>query len=93
MVYVKQDKSSQLPLCEIKLNLDKLGDQLFTGICTLPLQQGKSKENKSKVDTDIILFVSIFSGYEIGDENLLYRITCLKDLTTISVKKHIRASY
>lgn len=49
VVYVKQDKSSQLPLCEIKYNLDKLGDQLFTGICTLPLQQRKSKENKSKV--------------------------------------------
>ncbi|KAJ4754069.1 MACPF domain-containing protein [Rhynchospora pubera] len=49
VVYVKQDKSSQLPLCEIKHNLDKLGDQLFTGICTLPLQQRKSKENKSKV--------------------------------------------
>ncbi|XP_078159854.1 MAC/Perforin domain-containing protein [Carex rostrata] len=49
VVYVKQDKSSQLPLYEIKYNLDKLGDQLFTGICTLPLQQRKSKENKSKV--------------------------------------------
>ncbi|KAF3331562.1 MACPF domain-containing protein [Carex littledalei] len=49
VVYVKQNKSSQLPLCEIKYNLDKLGDQLFTGICTLPLQQRKSKENKSKV--------------------------------------------
>jgi MAC/Perforin domain len=57
VVYVKQDKSSQLPLGEIKHNLDKLGDQLFTGICTLPLQQGKSKENKSKVDTDIILLL------------------------------------
>ncbi|PKA47181.1 MACPF domain-containing protein CAD1 [Apostasia shenzhenica] len=36
VVYVRQDHSSSLSPSELKLNLDQLGDQLFTGTCPLP---------------------------------------------------------
>jgi hypothetical protein len=49
VVYVKQDKSSLLSPSEIKEHLDRLGDQLFTGTCTLPPSHSKSKDNKFKV--------------------------------------------
>jgi hypothetical protein len=48
VVYVKQDKSSPLSPSEIKEHLDRLGDQLFTGTCTLPPSH-KSKDHKFKV--------------------------------------------
>ncbi|XP_020089663.1 MACPF domain-containing protein At1g14780 isoform X2 [Ananas comosus] len=48
VVYVKQENSSHLTPCEIKEHLDKLGDQLFTGTCTLPPLPWKSKEHKNK---------------------------------------------
>uniref|UniRef100_A0A0D9VKR4 MACPF domain-containing protein n=1 Tax=Leersia perrieri TaxID=77586 RepID=A0A0D9VKR4_9ORYZ len=44
VVYVKQDKSSPLSPSEIKEHLDRLGDQLFTGICTMPPLRCKSKD-------------------------------------------------
>ncbi|KAG8076238.1 hypothetical protein GUJ93_ZPchr0006g42955 [Zizania palustris] len=49
VVYVKQDKSSPLSPSVIKEHLDKLGDQLFTGSCTLPPSHLKSRDNKFKV--------------------------------------------
>nr|XP_018679115.1 PREDICTED: MACPF domain-containing protein At1g14780-like isoform X2 [Musa acuminata subsp. malaccensis] len=49
VVYVKQDQSSSLPPSELKQQLDKLGDQLFTGSCALPPFYWKSKEHKLKV--------------------------------------------
>ncbi|GJN00149.1 hypothetical protein PR202_ga17560 [Eleusine coracana subsp. coracana] len=50
VVYVKQDKSSLLSPSEIKEHLDRLGDQLFTGICTLPPSSHcKSRDHKFKV--------------------------------------------
>jgi hypothetical protein len=49
VVYVKQDRSSPLSPSEIKEHLDRLGDQLFTGTCTLPPSNRKLREHKSKV--------------------------------------------
>ena len=51
MVYVRQDQSSDLSPSEIKQNLDRLGDQIFTGTCTLlPLhRKSKSKDRGLKV--------------------------------------------
>ncbi|GJN22203.1 hypothetical protein PR202_gb09750 [Eleusine coracana subsp. coracana] len=36
VVYVKQDRSSPLSPAEIKAHLERLGDQLFTGACSMP---------------------------------------------------------
>lgn len=58
VVYVKQDKSSLLSPSVIKEHLDKLGDQLFTGTCTLPPSHGKSRDHKFKVRKSC-LFMSI----------------------------------
>lgn len=49
VVYVKQDRSSPLSPSEIKEHLDRLGDQLFTGTCTLPPSNRKLRDHKSKV--------------------------------------------
>ncbi|KAL6606963.1 hypothetical protein ACP70R_042616 [Stipagrostis hirtigluma subsp. patula] len=49
VVYVKQDKSSPLSPSEIKEHLDRLGDQLFTGTCTLPPSHCKSRDHRFKV--------------------------------------------
>jgi hypothetical protein len=49
VVYVKQEKSSLLPESEIKEHLEKLGDQLFTGTCTLRPSHFKSRDHKIKV--------------------------------------------
>lgn len=49
VAFVRQDQSSNLHPSEIKKHLDELGDQLFTGTCTLPLSRCKSKEQKNKV--------------------------------------------
>lgn len=46
---MKQDRSSPLSPSEIKEHLDRLGDQLFTGTCTLPPSNRKLREHKSKV--------------------------------------------
>jgi hypothetical protein len=50
VVYVKQDNSSPLSPSEIKEHLDRLGDQLFTGACTLPHSNRKSRDHKIKVN-------------------------------------------
>uniref|UniRef100_A0A1D1ZFT3 MACPF domain-containing protein At1g14780 n=1 Tax=Anthurium amnicola TaxID=1678845 RepID=A0A1D1ZFT3_9ARAE len=49
VVFVRQDQSSTLPPAEIKNHLDKLGDQLFTGTCTLPPLHWKTKDHRQKV--------------------------------------------
>ncbi|CAN6201916.1 unnamed protein product [Urochloa humidicola] len=49
VVYVKQDNSSPLSPSEIKEHLDRLGDQLFTGTCTLPPSNRKFRDHKFKV--------------------------------------------
>lgn len=58
VVYVKQDRSSNLAPSELKQHLDKLGDQLFTGTCTLPPFRSKSKEHKLKVTLILSLSLS-----------------------------------
>lgn len=50
VVYVKQDNSSPLSPSEIKEHLDRLGDQLFTGTCTLPSSNRKFRDHKFKVN-------------------------------------------
>ncbi|KAK1288299.1 MACPF domain-containing protein [Acorus calamus] len=47
VVLVRQDQSSNLQPWELKKNLDRLGDQLFTGTCTLPSSHFKSKDNNN----------------------------------------------
>lgn len=49
VVYVKQDNSSPLSPSETKEHLDRLGDQLFTGTCTLPPSNRKIRDHKYKV--------------------------------------------
>lgn len=49
MVLVKQDNSSNLEPSELKLHLQELGDQLFTGTCSFTPLQFKTKEHKQKV--------------------------------------------
>lgn len=49
VVFARQDQSSSLLPSELKKHLDKLGDQLFTGACTLSPLHSKTKENKNKV--------------------------------------------
>ena len=49
VVFLRQDQSSNLPPSQLKKHLDELGDQLFTGTCTLSLTHCKTKEHKSKV--------------------------------------------
>lgn len=48
VVYLRQDQSSNLQPSQLKRHLDELGDQLFTGTCTLSLTHCKTKEHKSK---------------------------------------------
>ncbi|KAF8398928.1 hypothetical protein HHK36_014793 [Tetracentron sinense] len=48
MVLVRQVKSSSLQPLELKKHLENLGDQLFTGTCTINPLQCRSKENKQK---------------------------------------------
>ncbi|KAJ8617548.1 hypothetical protein MRB53_013734 [Persea americana] len=48
VVFLRQDQSSNLQPSELKKHLDELGDQLFTGTCTLSLTHCKTKEHKSK---------------------------------------------
>ena len=55
VVYVKQDNSSPLSPSEIKEHLDTLGDQLFTGACTLPHSNRKSRDHKIKVNESFSL--------------------------------------
>ncbi|KAJ3694867.1 hypothetical protein LUZ60_000244 [Juncus effusus] len=84
VVYVKQDISSQLSPSEIKQNLDRLGDQLFTGTCSLPLRriQSKSKENNSKVS-------GAFDVFDIKPtiEGLPHPVSFKEGLTVINAKK------
>lgn len=47
---VRQDQSSNLPPSELKKHMEKLGDQLFTGACTLSPKHYKTKDNKNKVN-------------------------------------------
>ncbi|XP_010271240.1 PREDICTED: MACPF domain-containing protein At1g14780 [Nelumbo nucifera] len=48
VVLVRQDQSSNLEPAEIKKHLESLGDQLFTGACTLPLHSRSKDHNKKK---------------------------------------------
>ncbi|KAJ6826903.1 MACPF domain-containing proteinisoform X2 [Iris pallida] len=49
VIHVRQENSSNLSQSEIKQHLDKLGDQLFTGSCTLPPPNWKYKDHRRKV--------------------------------------------
>ncbi|XP_077234515.1 MAC/Perforin domain-containing protein [Tasmannia lanceolata] len=49
VVFVRQNQSSKLHPSQLKKHLEKLGDQIFTGTCTLPPFHLKNKENKNKI--------------------------------------------
>ncbi|PIA63829.1 hypothetical protein AQUCO_00201275v1 [Aquilegia coerulea] len=49
LVLVRQDQSSNLQPSDLKKHLNDLGDQLFTGTCTLNLSHSKNKDYKNKV--------------------------------------------
>ncbi|KAH6790376.1 MAC/Perforin domain-containing protein [Perilla frutescens var. frutescens] len=44
VVLVKQDKCSNIEASQLKIHLDNLGDQLFTGTCTFSPHQCKTKD-------------------------------------------------
>eukprot|EP01018_Ginkgo_biloba_P005525 Gb_07458 [translate_table: standard] len=48
LVFVRQNHSSTTPPSELKKHLENLGDQLFTGSCSLSPMYWKSKESKQK---------------------------------------------
>ncbi|XXG58988.1 hypothetical protein AAC387_Pa04g1158 [Persea americana] len=56
VVFLRQDQSSNLQPSELKKHLDELGDQLFTGTCTLSLTHCKTKEHKSKAPVAFNVF-------------------------------------
>ena len=72
VVYVKQDNSSPLSPSEIKEHLDKLGDQLFTGTCTLPPSNRKNRDHKFKVSKScmLVIYVQIRLRLGIGINNI-----------------------
>ncbi|XP_058108342.1 MACPF domain-containing protein At1g14780-like [Magnolia sinica] len=49
VVFLRQDKSSNLQPSELKKHLDKLGDEIFTGSCTLSPLHWKTKGQKNKI--------------------------------------------
>jgi len=49
MVLVRQDKSSKLEASELKKHLYELGDQLFTGTCSIPPKHLRTKQHRQKV--------------------------------------------
>ena len=72
VVYVKQDNSSPLSPSEIKEHLDRLGDQLFTGTCTLPPSNSKNRDRKFKVSKScmLVVYVQIRLRLGIGINNI-----------------------
>lgn len=85
VVYVKQDKSSPLSPSEIKEHLDRLGDQLFTGTCTLPPSHCKSRDNKFKVPEAFNVFDAQVTQRRI--EGMTAPVSCKEGVTVIYSKR------
>uniref|UniRef100_A0A0E0DZW9 MACPF domain-containing protein n=1 Tax=Oryza meridionalis TaxID=40149 RepID=A0A0E0DZW9_9ORYZ len=85
VVYVKQDKSSPLSPSVIKEHLDKLGDQLFTGTCTLPPSHCKSRDHKFKVPEAFNVFDAQMTRQRI--EGMTAPMSCKEGVTVIYSKR------
>uniref|UniRef100_A0A0E0LA05 MACPF domain-containing protein n=1 Tax=Oryza punctata TaxID=4537 RepID=A0A0E0LA05_ORYPU len=85
VVYVKQDKSSPLSPSVIKEHLDKLGDQLFTGTCTLPPSHCKSRDHKFKVPEAFNVFDAQIARQRI--EGMAAPVSCKEGVTVIYSKR------
>ncbi|XP_062228609.1 MACPF domain-containing protein At1g14780-like [Phragmites australis] len=85
VVYVKQDKSSPLSPSEIKGHLDRLGDQLFTGTCTLPPSHCKSRDHKFKVPQAFNVFDAQVTQQRI--EGITTLMSCKEGVTVMYSKR------
>ncbi|XP_047065425.1 MACPF domain-containing protein At1g14780-like [Lolium rigidum] len=85
VVYVKQEKSSLLPESEIKEHLEKLGDQLFTGTCTLRPSHFKSRDHKIKVPEAFNVFDAQQSHQRL--EGMTTQVACKEGVTVIHSKR------
>uniref|UniRef100_A0A0D9WNW5 MACPF domain-containing protein n=1 Tax=Leersia perrieri TaxID=77586 RepID=A0A0D9WNW5_9ORYZ len=85
VVYVKQDNSSPLSPSVIKEHLDMLGDQLFTGTCTLPPSHCKSRDHKFKVPEAFNVFDAQMKRQKI--EGMAAPVSCKEGVTVIYTKR------
>ncbi|XP_015693822.1 MACPF domain-containing protein At1g14780-like [Oryza brachyantha] len=85
VVYVKQDKSSPLSPSVIKEHLDRLGDQLFTGTCTLPPSHCKSRDHKVKVPEAFNVFDAQMTQQKL--EAMTAPVSCKEGVTVIYSKR------
>ncbi|TKW20771.1 hypothetical protein SEVIR_4G110500v4 [Setaria viridis] len=85
VVYVKQDNSSPLSPSEIKEHLDRLGDQLFTGTCTLPPSNRKSRDHKFKVPEAFNVFDAQVTRQRL--EGMIAPVSCKEGVTVIHSKR------
>ncbi|KAH9618591.1 hypothetical protein KSS87_019832 [Heliosperma pusillum] len=91
MVLVKQDKSSKLNASQLKKHLYELGDQLFTGICTLSSKHGRTKDNKLKVPSAFNIYEQLpFPTHSFPNVTSKQGITviCAKRGGDVSIKEH-----
>ncbi|ONK67092.1 uncharacterized protein A4U43_C06F15610 [Asparagus officinalis] len=82
VVYVRQDKSSNLSPSEIKQHLDKLGDEIFTGTCTLSPHPRESKSKGHKVPEAFNIFdpqPMVLDGFT--------TVSCKDGITVVSSKR------
>lgn len=86
VVYAKQDKSSLLTQSEIKEHLDKLGDQVFTGTCTLPPSHCKSRDHKIKVPEAFNVFDAQVTQQTVEGMNTT-QVSCKEGVTVIHSKR------
>ncbi|KAL5211911.1 hypothetical protein ABZP36_022758 [Zizania latifolia] len=84
VVYVKQEKSSPLSPSEIKEHLDRLGDQLFTGTCTMPPLHCRSKE-KFKIPEAFNVFDAQVAQQRLHGITTL--VSCKEGVTVIYSKR------
>ncbi|XP_025813352.1 MACPF domain-containing protein At1g14780-like isoform X4 [Panicum hallii] len=85
VVYVKQDNSSPLSPSEIKEHLDRLGDQLFTGACTLPHSNRKSRDHKIKIPEAFNVFGAHVTRQRL--EGMIAPVSCKEGVTVIHSKR------
>ncbi|OEL28587.1 MACPF domain-containing protein [Dichanthelium oligosanthes] len=85
VVYVKQDNPSPLSPSEIKEHLDRLGDQLFTGTCTLPPSNRKSRDHKFKVPEAFNVFDAQVTRQRL--EGMIAPVSCKEGVTVIYSKR------
>ncbi|XP_066371094.1 MACPF domain-containing protein At1g14780-like isoform X1 [Miscanthus floridulus] len=85
VVYVKQDNSSPLSPSEIKEHLDRLGDQLFTGTCTLPPSNRKNRDHKFKVPEAFNVFDAKVTQQRL--QGMITPVSCKEGVTVIYSKR------